>query len=140
MSIVYVLTPERRPLMPCASAVARMLLKQGQAKVTKRVPFTIQLMAAPETLFTQPITLGVDTGSTVVGTAASDENGNILYLSEVELRNDIASTMKERSSKRRNRRQRKTRYRQVRCAKPQEFHQTRSLFSNDDEQDRGTPA
>lgn len=114
MSVVYVLSPERRPLMPCSAAIARLLLKEKKAKVVRRTPFTIKLMAPPATTYTQPITLGVDTGSSVVGASAADEKGNILYLSEVELRNDIASTMKERSSKRRNRRQRKTRYRPAR--------------------------
>ena len=38
----------------------------------------------------------------------------MLYLSEVELRNDITATMKERAAKRRNRRQRNTRYRPAR--------------------------
>jgi RRXRR protein len=91
MSVVYVLSPERRPLMPCSAAIARLLLKEKKAKVVRRTPFTIKLMAPPETTYTQPITLGVDTGSSVVGAAAADEKGNILYLSEVELRNDIAS-------------------------------------------------
>ena len=114
MSVVYVLSPERRPLMPCSAAAARLLLKGKKAKVVRRTPFTIKLMAPPETTYIQPITLGVDTGSSVVGAAAADEKGNVLYLSEVELRNDIASTMKERSSKRRNRRHRKTKYRPAR--------------------------
>ncbi len=114
MSLVYVLSPERRPLMPCCAAIARLLLKEKKAKVVRRTPFTIKLMAPPETSSTQPITLGVDTGSAVVGAAAADDKGNILYLSEVELRNDIASTMKKRLSRRRNRRQRKTRYRPAR--------------------------
>lgn len=114
MSIVYVLSPERRPLMPCTAAIARLLLKEQKAKVVQRTPFTIKLVAAPATTYTQPVTLGVDTGSAVVGVAVASEKGQILYLSEVELRNDIATTMKERSSKRRNRRQRKTRYRPAR--------------------------
>jgi hypothetical protein len=38
----------------------------------------------------------------------------VLYLSEVEIRNDIAKTMKARASSRRNRRSRKTRYRKAR--------------------------
>jgi hypothetical protein len=114
MTIVYVLSPERQPLMPCAPAIARLLLKQGKAKVMRRTPFTIKLMSKPETICTQPLTLGVDTGSSVVGSAVADEQGRVLYLSEVELRNDIATTMKERASKRRNRRSRKTRYRPAR--------------------------
>src|SRR5260370_8603504 len=68
----------------------------------------------PEETYTQPMTLGIDTGSSVIGSAVSDESGNILYLSEVEVRNDIAQTMKERAAARRNRRHRKTRYRPAR--------------------------
>src|SRR5436309_11189507 len=49
-----------------------------------------------------------------MGSAVADENGNVLYLSEVEIRNDIAKTMKERAASRRNRRSRKTRYRPAR--------------------------
>ncbi|EFH89494.1 RNA-guided endonuclease IscB [Ktedonobacter racemifer] len=111
MNIVYVLSPERQPLMPCAPAIARLLLKERKAKVMRRTPFTIKLISRPETICTQPLTLGVDTGSSVVGSAVADEQGSVLYLSEVELRNDIATTMKERAMKRRTRRTRKTRYR-----------------------------
>ncbi len=50
----------------------------------------------------------------MIGSAVTDEPGNILYLSEVEIRNDIASTMKARAALRRNRRQRNTRYRPAR--------------------------
>jgi hypothetical protein len=88
-----------------------LLLKEGKAKVKRRTPFTIKLLVQPATTYTQPMTFGVDTGSSVVGSAAADDQGNIFYLSEVELRNDIATTMKERASNRRNR---KTRYRPAR--------------------------
>jgi RRXRR protein len=114
MNGVYVLSPERRPLMPCASVVARLLLKEGKAKVVRRTPFTIKLVAQPESTYTQALTLGVDTGSSVIGSAVAEENGKVLYLSEVELRNDIAQMMKARAASRRNRRQRKTRYRKAR--------------------------
>ncbi|HEY4383997.1 MAG TPA: RNA-guided endonuclease IscB [Ktedonobacteraceae bacterium] len=114
MNLVYVLTPERKPLMPCAPAIARLLLKEGKAKVLQRTPFTIKLLEAPQTTYTQPLILGVDTGSAVFGAAVANDRGEILYLSEVELRNDIATMMKERASKRRNRRHRKTRYRKAR--------------------------
>ncbi|HKF35335.1 MAG TPA: RRXRR domain-containing protein, partial [Ktedonobacteraceae bacterium] len=33
MNVVYVLSPDRAPLMPCSCAIARLLLKQGKAKV-----------------------------------------------------------------------------------------------------------
>ena len=114
MNVVYVLAPDRGPLMPCTAVIARLLLKEGKAKVRRRIPFTIQLLAQPEPLYTQPVTHGVDTGSAVVGSAVADEQGNVFYLSEVFLRNDIAATMKERASKRRSRRTRTTRYRPAR--------------------------
>lgn len=114
MNLVYVLAPDGTPLMPCAAVVARLLLKEGKAKVIRRMPFTIKLFALPGKGYTQPLTLGVDTGSTVIGSAVADEQGHILYLSEVEVRNDIAKTMKARARSRRNRRNRKTRYRQAR--------------------------
>ena len=114
MIVVYVLAPDRTPLMPCTPVVARLLLKDGKAKVLRRTPFTIKLLAQPEESYTQPLTLGVDTGSSVIGSAVADQNGHVLYLSEVEVRNDIAQTMKERAASRRNRRQRKTRYRPAR--------------------------
>jgi hypothetical protein len=116
MNVVSVLSPDRVPLMPCSCAIARLLLKQGKAKVVRRTPFTIKLLSQPEDTYTQPLTLGIDPGSSVIGSAVSDERGNILYLSEVEVRNDIAQTMKERATSRHNRRQRKTRYRPARCA------------------------
>ena len=91
MSVVYVLSPERVPLMPCSCVIARLLLKKGKAKVVRRTPFTIKLYALPEHTYSQPLTLGVDTGSRVIGSAVASEQGNILDLSEVEVRNDIAN-------------------------------------------------
>ena len=114
MNVVYVLSPDRVPLMPCSCAIARLLLKQGKAKVVRRTPFTIKMYTQPVDTHTQPLTLGIDTGSAVIGSAVSDECGNILYVSEVEVRNDIAQTMKNRATSRRNRRYRKTRYRPAR--------------------------
>lgn len=103
--------------MPCTPVIARLLLKQGKAKVIRRTPFTIKLLARPATAYAQPLTLGVDTGSAVIGSAVADDTGKVLYLSEVEIRNDIAETMKARASSRRNRRHRKTRYRPARWLK-----------------------
>lgn len=114
MNVVYVLAPNGAPLMPCSCAIARLLLKDGKAKVKRRTPFTIKLLVQPETTYTQPLTLGVDTGSAVIGSAVADEEGNVVYLSEVTVRNDIATTMKERARYRRDRRNRKTRYRKAR--------------------------
>lgn len=99
--------------MPCENVVARLLLKQGKAKCIQRTPFTIKLLY-DTTKYTQPLTLGIDTGSATIGSAAVDDNGKVVYLSEIELRNDIADKMKQRAKYRRNRRNRKTRYRKAR--------------------------
>lgn len=112
--MVYVLNVDGKPLMPCSSVIARLLLKQGKAKVKRRTPFTIQLLYKTETEYTQPLTHGLDSGSSKVGSAVSDEKGNVLYMSEIEIRNDITEKMKQRSKYRRNRRNRKTRYRKAR--------------------------
>src|SRR5260370_1636927 len=95
MLVVYVLAPDRTPLMPCTPAVARLLLKDGKAKVLRRTPFTIKLLAQPAESYTQPLTLGVDTGSAVIGSAVPDQNGHLLYLSSRELPNSTAQPIKD---------------------------------------------
>ena len=40
--MVYVISQDGKPLMPCSNAIARLLLKQGKAKVKNREPFTIK--------------------------------------------------------------------------------------------------
>jgi len=114
MNVVYVLSPERAPLMPCRPVIARLLLKEGKAKVVHRTPFTIKLSAQPGDVYTQPLTLGIDTGSAVIGSAVADEFGKVVYLSQVQARNDIVKTMKQPATSRRYRRSRKTRYRPAR--------------------------
>lgn len=111
--MVYVISQDGKPLMPCSNPIARLLLKQGKAKVKRREPFTIKL-TYETTNYTQNLTLGVDTGSGTIGNAVSDNNGNIVYLSEIVVRNDITDKMIQRTKYRRNRRNRKTRYRKAR--------------------------
>lgn len=111
--MVYVISQENKPLMPCSNPIARLLLKQGRAKVKKREPFTIKL-TYETTNYTQNLTLGVDTGSGTIGAAVSNDKGEIFYMSEVVVRNDIVYRMTRRSKYRRNRRSRKTRYRKAR--------------------------
>jgi hypothetical protein len=112
--MVFVISQDGKPLMPCTNVIARLLLKQSKAKVKSGMPFTIKLLYPTETTYTQTLTLGVDTGSSKIGSSVVDENGNVLYLSEIEIRNDISDKMKQRSKYRRNRRNRKTRYRKAR--------------------------
>ncbi|MEA1975617.1 MAG: RNA-guided endonuclease IscB [Bacillota bacterium] len=103
---VYVINKRKEPLMPTRSQKARKLLKSGKAKIVKREPFTIQLLQATgETK--QKVTLGVDSGSKVVGISATTEKKE-LYVSEVILRNDIVNLL---STKRQNRRTKRNRLR-----------------------------
>lgn len=111
--LVYVLNLNDVPLMPCKPAVARLILKDGRAKVVRRCPFTIKLLQ-PSEEYLQPLTLGIDTGSAKLGSAVVNGNGDVVYMSEVEVRNDVTSNMQDRAMYRRNRRNRKTRYRKPR--------------------------
>ncbi len=111
--MVYVINCDNQPLMPCSNTIARLLLKQGKAKVKRKTPFTIKLTYQADN-YTQNLTLGIDTGSSKIGSAVVKESGDIVYLSQIEIRNDITDKMKQRSKYRRNRRNRKTRYRKAR--------------------------
>ncbi|QHJ85070.1 MAG: HNH nuclease [Bacteriophage sp.] len=111
--MVYVIGRTGKPLMPCKNVIARLLLKQGKAKVKKRNPFTIKLLY-DTTDYTQNLTLGIDTGSAHIGSAVSNAQGNIYYMAEIEIHNDITKKMTRRASYRRDRRSRKTRYRPAR--------------------------
>lgn len=111
---VYVISKDGQPLMPTSRfGKVRRLLKNKKAKVVSRCPFTIKLLYEPESLVVKEIVLGQDTGSKHVGTACVADN-KVLYQSEITLRDDIKKKMESRRIFRRNRRQRKTRYRKHR--------------------------
>lgn len=74
--------------MPCSPRKARILLKEGKAKVVKRTPFTIQLLYGSSG-YKQPIDLGIDAGSKHIGISATTEK-EALFEAEVELRDAIA--------------------------------------------------
>lgn len=81
--------------MPITPRKARILLKEGKAKVVKRTSFTIQLKyatgeAKPE------ITLGVDPGYENIGLSAIAGRKEV-YSAEVKLRFDIVKLNSERS-------------------------------------------
>ena len=111
--MVYVLSKDGHPLMPTERhGKVRRMLRNGEAKVVRRCPFTIQLLYESEDKV-QEITLGVDSGSRKIGLSATTES-KVLYEAEVELRNDIGELLAMRRELRRSRRNRKTRYRQPR--------------------------
>lgn len=109
--MVYVINEDGSPLMPCKPAIARLLLKDGKAKCIRRTPFTIKLLYHA-TDYTQDLTLGIDTGSSKIGSAVVNDENEVYYISEVEIRNDISDKMDKRAKYRRTRRNRKIRYRE----------------------------
>ena len=112
--MVYVISKDGQPLMPTKrSGKVYRLLKNKQARVVRRCPFTIQLLYEPKTMIVQEVVLGQDTGSKHVGTACIT-NDKVIYQSQVELRDDIKSNMDGRRQARRFRRNRKMRYRKPR--------------------------
>lgn len=112
--VVYVLDVNGNPMMPTSRfGKVRRLLKDKKAKVIRRNPFTIKLLYKTETHVVQSCVLGIDTGSAHVGTAVYSK-GKILYISQVNIRNDIKSKMDDRRGYRRGRRFRHTRYRKPR--------------------------
>ena len=111
--MVYIINKDGHPLMPTSRhGKVRHLLKEGKAKVIKRCPFTIQLLY-DSTNYTQPISLGVDAGSKVIGLSATTKTKE-LFASNITIRNDIVNLLSTRRQNRRTRRSHKTRYRQPR--------------------------
>lgn len=101
--MVYVLSKEGKPLMPTKRhGKVRILLKKGLAKVVKRKPFTIKLKYETSK-YTQPITLGIDSGYTYIGFSAIT-NKEELICGEVTLLSGQVERLKERSMYRKIRR------------------------------------
>ena len=98
--------------MPCKPRKARLLLKEGKAKVVNRTPFTIQLLYGSSG-YKQSVNLGVDAGSKYIGLSATTSKRE-LFKATVELRQDIPKLLESRRNQRRIRRSRKLRYRPAR--------------------------
>lgn len=110
--MVYVLNMQGEPLMPTnRHGKVKHLLKSGLAVVARRTPFTIRLLYETGS-HTQPVVLGVDAGSKVVGLSGSTEKEE-LYSSETYLRTDIVGLLSDRRQYRRTKRNR-LRYREPR--------------------------
>lgn len=112
--MVYVLDINGKPLMPTnRHGKVRHLLKDGKAKVVSEEPFTIKLLY-DTTKYVQDLILGMDTGSGTLAAAVSTKDGEIVYMSQVEVRSDIKQKMDKRRERRGLRRYRKVRYRKAR--------------------------
>lgn len=109
---VYILNCHGEPLMPCPPRKARLLLKEGKAKVVKMVPLTIQLLYGSSG-YKQAVSLGIDAGTQHIGVSATTEQ-SVLFEAEVLPRTDMQELLATRRQFRRARRSRKTHYRKAR--------------------------
>ena len=72
---VSVINQYGQPLMPCSPRKARLLLKEGKAKVLKKSPFQIKLLYGCSG-YRQPMVAGLDTGTKTLGNAEVTFLGN----------------------------------------------------------------
>ena len=121
--MVFVLGKKKKPLMPCTEKRARILLSRKRAVVVRLYPFTIRLKDRVDGNL-QPIRLSVDPGSKFTGISVTREmekedstpkevkrSTYVLFLIELLHRGQaIRDALVSRSSFRRSRRNRKTRY------------------------------
>jgi len=91
--------------MPTNPRKARLLLKDGKAKIAKRAPFTIQLNYGSSG-YKQSITLGVDAGYQNIGFSAVTDKEELLS-GEATLLSGMSERITERAMYRRQRRHRK---------------------------------
>ena len=110
--MVYVISKSGKPLMPTRNhGMVRVLLKEKKAKVTQNKPFIIQLLYDSKE-YTQPISLGIDSGYTYIGYSALTEDKELIS-GELELLSGQSERLKKKAMYKRQRRQR-LRYRKPR--------------------------
>ena len=96
-------------------AKARILLKNRLAVVHKIYPFTIRLKDNSCVGRNKAYTVKIDPGSRTTGVAIVDDKNSVVMLAEIEHRGHIVKKkLSSRKAVRRNRRNRKTRYRESR--------------------------
>lgn len=118
MSCVFVVDTEQRTLTPVHPGAARRLLTNGKAAVWCRYPFTIILKWAALEAEPEPLRIKIDPGSKTTGLAVvNDATGQVVWAGELAHRGQqVKARLDKRRICRRNRRQRKTRYRLQRFA------------------------
>ena len=116
MSRILVVDQQRRPLMPCTPARARLLLKRGKAAILRRFPMVLILKEARSEAIVEPLRVKLDPGSKTSGIAVvNDRSGEVVWAAELTHRSqEIHQALTTRRAARRARRQRKTRYRAAR--------------------------
>ena len=113
--MVFVLDKSKKPLDMISHAKARILLKNRLAVVHKIYPFTIRLKDNSAVSKERSYTVKLDQGSRTTGVAIVDDKDSVVMLAEIEHRGHIVKKdLDSRRTVRRNRRNRKTRYREAR--------------------------
>lgn len=114
---VFVLNPDRTPLMPCTPKRARKLLEAGRAAAFRQYPFTL-ILKNPSHTSSQPLALKIDPGSQVTGLALVLEGKTgrqCIWGAELAHRgNAIKLSLLARRGRRSSRRSRKLRHRPAR--------------------------
>ncbi len=108
---VFVIDTNKKPLNPVHPARARELLTQSKAAVFRNYPFVIILRYAVEAKIIPEWELKIDPGSKTTGFALV-KNNEVFWGLHLEHRGGLISkSLEQRANTRRNRRNRKTRYR-----------------------------
>jgi 5-methylcytosine-specific restriction endonuclease McrA len=112
--VVYVLSKNKNPLMPCSEKRARLLLARGRARVHRMFPFAIRLVDRQDGV-RQDIAFKIDPGSKKTGIALvrqSATTADVVNLIELEHRGaSISEALAQRARYRRRRRSSNLRYR-----------------------------
>ena len=112
--MVLVIDRRKRPCNAISEAYARILLYSKQAVIHKRFPFTIRLKNDNAVFNDKTYTVKLDPGANTTGVAVVS-NDEVVMLAEIEHRGKvIKSSLDSRRVIRRSRRNRKTRYREIR--------------------------
>jgi hypothetical protein len=115
--MVFVLSKNKKPLMPCHPARAREMLRKGKAIIHKIHPFTIRLKNRTDGA-TQPVRIKFDPGAKTTGMVLVSGH-KVLSFAEINHRTGIKDKIIKRRGYRRRRRYANTRYCQRRCRIPQ---------------------
>jgi 5-methylcytosine-specific restriction endonuclease McrA len=111
---VFVIDAQKRPLTPIHPGFARRLLKQKQAAIYRKFPFTLILEESRPDLIRPHLKIKIDPGSRVTGFALLN-GAQVIWAAELTHRGQaIKDALLSRRQLRRGRRNRHTRYRQPR--------------------------
>ena len=114
-NFVFVIDAQKRPLAPIHPGFARRLLKQKQAALYRKFPFTLILKESRPDLIRPDLKIKIDPGSRITGFAILN-GAQVIWAAELTHRGQaIKDALLSRRQLRRGRRNRHTRYRQPRC-------------------------